>query len=633
MKKAILGLCSLAAVLMVPVSSVSAADKTTKYRVYQNDQLLMEFANYASAESYARMWKHGHVEEIGTRKWLWDNYPRYRIYQNGNSLSEWEFADLNSAITEAKRWGHAAIRDLQSGGWIWNNYPKYRVYQGDYSASSWEFMNLQDAIAEARRWSGAHITELNTGSWIWDNLTPDMKEAARNQVKTYQVYQGEITSDAWRFAYLEDAINESRKWGNSIVKNTTTNAIIQSNLKQYQVYQNSNLLDSFLSIDDAVSYAKLWAHAKIVQDGRAIWTNFPYYEVRQSGKKFEEANTISGALSIAKLYSNASIVTLDGNSIWNNFRKLMFWGWNGSSDPKTISTHAAGTLGLDVDSPTFFSLADKDGNMTDTSNKEVVDSLKRSGISVHPLVHNQFDAALTSQFLANPTAQTKFIQSLVSRTAAIGADGINIDFESLAAKDRAAFTAFVRNLTDAAHRSGLTVSIDLPRGSIKWNAQTAFDHEALAGIVDYIMTMAYDQYWKGSTEPGSVSGLQWAEEGVNEFLSYGIPRDKLILGIPFYVREWQIDSSGALMSNRAVLLKDVNTLIATKKATITWDARFNQYKAEYQENGYRYVFWVENEDTVKARLDIAKKYELGGVAAWRLGYDYKALWEMMLQQK
>jgi spore germination protein YaaH len=82
-----------------------------------------------------------------------------------------------------------------------------------------------------------------------------------------------------------------------------------------------------------------------------------------------------------------------------------------------------------------------------------------------------------------------------------------------------------------------------------------------------------------------------------------------------------------------VLLKDIPGLIAAKKATQTWDPTFNQYRVEYIEDGFKYVFWLENEDTVKARLALARKYELAGVSAWRLGYDTPALWNAMLQQK
>ncbi|MNY31591.1 putative sporulation-specific glycosylase YdhD [compost metagenome] len=145
--------------------------------------------------------------------------------------------------------------------------------------------------------------------------------------------------------------------------------------------------------------------------------------------------------------------------------------------------------------------------------------------------------------------------------------------------------------------------------------------------------MAYDQYWKGSTSPGSVAGIPWADGGIQEFLSYGIPRDKIILGIPYYVREWQLDATGALVGNRTVLMKDIPALMASKSTTQTWDNEFGQYRVEYKENGYTYVFWVENQATVTARMDIAKKYDIAGVAAWRLGYDSPDLWQAVLQKK
>ena len=193
--------------------------------------------------------------------------------------------------------------------------------------------------------------------------------------------------------------------------------------------------------------------------------------------------------------------------------------------------------------------------------------------------------------------------------------------------------SFIKNLTKAAHARGLKVSIDLPRGSLAWNHLTAFDHVELAKTVDYIVTMTYDHHYSGSTTPGPVAGMQWTEQGVVEFLSYGIPRDKLIMGIPFYIREWKLDSTGKLVSNRAITSKTVKKLMKDKKATSTWDPTYMQYKVEYKENGFTYVFWLEDENSVKARLDIAKKYRLAGVSAWRLGQESPDFWQTMLLEK
>ncbi len=611
----------------------AGTDKTTKYRVYQNNQILMEFSDYKQAESYARSYAHSHVEEIGSRNWLWDNFPRYQVYQLDVTQPGWQFATLEEAIAEAQNWGYASIRDLRSSGWVWNNYPRYRLYQGDISLDSWEFPTLAQAAAEGKKWSGAHVIDLTDNRWVWDNLPKAEKEKLRSGSAVYQVIQGTFSADNWKFAYLEDAVEEALKWSSSKIINMSTGQTVFSNEKAYRVFQNNEFLQDFVSLDEAADYARLWAHSQIVYEGRPIWTNTPYYQVYQNDKTIAEFSRIPDALQYAKQYANASIRTLERDVIWDNFRKLQYWGWNGSSSNDTIKAHVSGTVGLDVDSPTYFELADAEGNLKDTSNKDTVAWLIKQGFTVYPLVSNQFDAKLTTQFLANPQAQSKFIQTLVDRSVELGVQGINVDFESLAASDRDAFTAFVKSLADAAHQKNLAISIDLPRGSVKWNHLTAYDHEKLGDIVDYMVIMAYDQHWRGSDTPGSVAGLPWTEEGVKEFLSYGIPRDKLIMGIPYYVREWKIDGSGKLDSNRAILMKDIPALIASKKATQTWDDTFKQYRVEYQENGYGYVFWLENEATIKARLEIAKRYDLAGVAAWRLGYDTPDLWKMMLQQK
>jgi spore germination protein YaaH len=611
----------------------AGVDKTTKYRVYQNNHILTEWSNYNQALSYAKGFAFSHVEEIGTRKWLWNNLPHYVVYQNGATDPNWQFTTLDAAMAEAKNWNSASIRDTGSGGWVWNNYTRYEVYQGDKTMSGWRFTTLESAITEAKRWGGSHIIDLENKRWVWDNFSAAAKDSLRKQAPAYQVYQGMNTKPEWQFAYAEDAVNEALKWGNSTVVNLSGNVTVWSNARTYQVYQNDKLINAFVGLNESIAYAKQFAHSSIKLEGREIWSSAPFYQVYQNDSLVFDFNSLDAALQNAAQYSNASIRTPLGQMLWDNFRKLEFWGWNGSSNDTTIRSHVAITTGLDVDSPTYFNLSDAQGNLTDTSNADTVKWLKSQGYKVYPLVHNQFDAAMTSQFLTNPLAQDLFISSLISKLTAIGADGVNVDFESLNGKDRDAYTAFISKLTAAAHASKLYVSMDLPRGDTRWDSRSAYDHEKLSAIVDAIVIMAYDQYWKGSESPGSVSGLQWTEQGIQDFLSYGVQRDKLLIGIPYYVREWQLDATGKIINNRAVFMKDIPDLIASTGATTTWDSTYNQYRVDYQKDGSRYVFWLENEDTVKARLALAKKYDLAGVAAWRLGYDTADLWKMMLQQK
>ncbi|GAB2723733.1 glycosyl hydrolase family 18 protein [Paenibacillus thermoaerophilus] len=616
-------------------AQAATADQTTRYRVYQYNKALKEFSDANAAISYAKWFSNSYVERIGTREWIWNNVPRYRVYQYDVTLPDWQFATLDAAIAEARKWSHASVRDLQGSGWVWDNYPRrtYRVYQGDITLDQWEFKTLDAAIAEARKWAGSHIIDNSTNGWVWDNVTESDKAADRARGNTYQVSQGSYAPAEWRFGYLGDAVEEALKWANSVVVDTRTGKTVYANPRPYVVFQNGVELKSFISLDEAIGYAKLWANATIEMNGRPIWTNEPSFSVYQGDNKIGAFRTIPEALAYAKLYSNSSIRTPVGAVLWDNWRKLKVWGWNGSSAAQTIRSHVTGTMGLDADSPTWFQLADASGALKDDSSAETVKWLRDQGYQVHPLVHNQFDKAMTTQFLADPAAQDRFISALVKRAAELRVDGLNLDFENIAGSDRANFTEFVRKLSAAMHEHNLHLSIDLPRGSLKWNHLTAFDHAKLKDYADTIIIMAYDQHYSSSPTAGSVSGLAWAEEGIQEFLSYGIPRDKLMLGIPFYVREWKKDAAGNLVSNRALLMKDLPALIAAKNAVSTWDPQYGQYRIEYSEGGYNYVFWLEDKTTVEKRLELAKKYELAGVAAWRLGYDNKDLWELIVQEK
>lgn len=639
MKKLYMGGLAAFVLLMQLVMAwpVSAADLTTKFRVYEENRIVKEYATSSQAIAHASKLRNSHVEQIGTGNWVWDNIARYRVYQYDTTKPEWQFTSLDEAKQLARYLTNSSIRDVQAGGWVWHNYTideaRYKLMQSSNFLPNWLFADLDSAKKEAAKWPNSHIIDLQSGDWVWDNMTAEHKDAQRAGAPVYQIYIAGFTEDKWKFGLLEDAVRAAQTMEGAVVYHIAYKRQVYANKMPFEVYQNGKLLNSYNTLSEALAYAKQWTNGTIKWENKEIWNNYPYFRVLQNGKSIKEFHNFKNALHYAMYYTNASIVTLHDQTLWDNQRELLFLAWNGSSSSEAIRSQVSQTMGLDIVSPTWFQLDKADGSLRDTSDPATVRWLKERQYAIHPLIHNQFDSKLTSAFLADSAAQTRFIGALVDRLAQLGVDGVNIDFESLAGKDRDAYTAFVRNLTAAAHAKGLTVSIDLPRGSVSWNHLTAFDHAKLADIVDYIITMTYDHHYSGSPTAGSVAGLQWVEQGIEEFLAYGIPRDKLMLGIPYYTREWRIDASGALVGNRALLLKDIPALLASKQTTSTWDERFNQYKITYQEDGLTRVFWLEDDKTIAARLELAKKYDLAGVAAWRLGHEDAAAWDTMIKNK
>lgn len=607
----------------------------TKYRVYQNDRALREFATDKQAIAYASGFEYSHVEAITGREWVWDNLPRYKIYQGGISSTKWEYRTYNEAMAAARKMKDVHIRDLESPGWIYQSYPKYQLYQGDKTNANWGYTTLDAAKQEAKRWTNAHIMELSSNSWIWDNITDATEKKIRSGSPVYSIKVDQVPVDGTKtYAFLYDAIKAAAAISNSTVVNEVSGLVVHSNVPTYDVQQSGKTIKSFVALQPALQYAKYFGNSEVKHNGTTWWTSVPYLSVYQGNNKLKTFFTRTSAVTYAKGYSNSYVINADGRKLWSNTKNLVYLAWNGSSNSQTILNQTSKTQGLSIDSPSWFELKDSNGALTDLSDPSIVTTLKSQGIQVMPLVSNDFDKQMTTAFLANSNAQQQFISSLVNKLDTLGVYGVNIDFEEVAGTDRAGYIAFVTALTKAAHAKGLKVSIDLPRGDVSWDHLTAYDHAALAQVVDSIIIMAYDEHWSGSSSAGSVASLPWVEKGVQQFLAYGVPRSKLMLGIPFYVREWKIDGSGNLVSNRAVLMSDIPQLIADTNAVGVSDpATPGQTKYKYVKDGFTYVFWAETASSVQARINLAIKYDLAGVAAWRLGYESADLWTMMLRLK
>lgn len=300
------------------------------------------------------------------------------------------------------------------------------------------------------------------------------------------------------------------------------------------------------------------------------------------------------------------------------------------SEPPNLAVDPPNPV-VTVLSPTWFSLSAPDGTVASKADPAYATEAKKRGIRVEPLFSNGFDPERTKAFLSDPAARARSVARMNRFCRELGLDGINIDFENVFDDDRDRLTSYVSELTGALRASGLRVSIDVTVISEKPNWSACYDREALGRIVDAVVLMAYDENWRGGPVSGPVASIGWVERSVAELAAL-VPPGKIWLGIPFYTREWEesfLEGAWKKTGARALSMTDAEARLAENRAAVSWDGEAGAHYGEYLKAGKRYRIWLEDERSLGLKVAVAGRYGLGGVAAWRRGFEKPSAWNVL----
>lgn len=275
--------------------------------------------------------------------------------------------------------------------------------------------------------------------------------------------------------------------------------------------------------------------------------------------------------------------------------------------------------GVNVVSPSFFSLERE-------SNGEIYDNAKDDGAEYIEWAHNnnyQVWAMFSNNSLKDTTSQIlndyekreAMIENLMDLVEEYNLDGVNVDFENMNESDKNVYSRFLIELAPRLKKIGKTLSVDVtaPDGSETW--ALCFDRNTIANVADYIVFMAYDQYGTSSNKAGTTAGYNWVEANIKKFLGQeDVDPEKIILGIPLYMRLWEEDDDGTAKPE-VVNMKDMFDVLPENQVA-KWDEELKQYYVEYEEDGKTYKMWVENEKSVGEKINLANQYNLAGIAFW-----------------
>lgn len=282
----------------------------------------------------------------------------------------------------------------------------------------------------------------------------------------------------------------------------------------------------------------------------------------------------------------------------------------------------------------YFSVSlDGAGNLGSIPNPTVLDNLRNIAHSNGVLVMitaTQFDDGVIETLLNSSSSRTNAVINLYNLAVNNTLDGVSIDFEFPSNSVKDSLTLFITELTNYFHTNlpGSHISIATP--AVDWG--NGFDYDQLALNSDGLFIMAYNYYWSGSSFAGPVSPLPssilWGTYSVmwtvNNYIQYGVHREKFILGIPYYGLRWptQSDSIKSPTRGAATALTYSSADDSAAMYMKIWDdtSKTVWYTNYITADGW-YQCWFDDSLSLRMKYQVVIDSTLCGAGIWALGYD------------
>ena len=289
---------------------------------------------------------------------------------------------------------------------------------------------------------------------------------------------------------------------------------------------------------------------------------------------------------------------------------------------------------------------------TDTVNLRKLSELKRINPALKILISiggwtwskNFSDATLTD------TSTRNFALSAIEIVSKYNLDGIDIDWEYpgmigdnnvFRPEDKQHYTVLFKELREGLDSLSRLTHLKYYVTTAVGGSQAFIDHTEMDKVQqynDYINIMSYDYTGGWSALTGHHTNLysssgdsnqSSAHRSVQAFIAAGVPPEKIVMGMAFYGKGWEMESTDnnglyrkALKASRGggfTYLKD--SLVNKNGYKEFWDAAA---KAPYLFNAEKKIFIsYDNERSVKEKCKYVKRHGLAGAMFWEYNSDKK----------
>ena len=279
---------------------------------------------------------------------------------------------------------------------------------------------------------------------------------------------------------------------------------------------------------------------------------------------------------------------------------------------------------------------------TSSNLTNVIDAAHANGarvvLTVQSFAWTSSELSRQKALLGSSTARANLASQIAAAVRDRGADGVNLDFEPIAATYADEFTALVQSIRT--ELDTIAPGYQLTFDTMGWIGNYPTEAVTAPGGADAIVIMGYDYKTGSSGTGGSVSPIGGPAYDLGDTLAAyvsRVPASKLILGVPYYGRAWSTSSSAlnAATVSAAKYGASVAVLYETALQFATDNGRqydpvegvaWTSYQRQNCTAAYGCVtatreLYYDDAESLAAKYDLINSYNIRGVGIWALGYD------------
>jgi spore germination protein YaaH len=227
------------------------------------------------------------------------------------------------------------------------------------------------------------------------------------------------------------------------------------------------------------------------------------------------------------------------------------------------------------------------------------------------------DAEIVHRSIFTSSERSAHIDRLMELSA--GADGVEIDYESLWLKDREAFSLFIRDLAERLHRRRQSLSVDV---EYKTADQGAIDWKEVGQYADLVKVEEYSFHVPSGTA-GPLAPFDWVGQ-VTRFALSEIPSNKLCVILTLNGCDWSRNGHG-----RPLGYEEAMKLEEKYHAPHQWDPGSASPYFRYTKNGAVHQVWFEDAESLKEKVKLLQTMGISHIGLWHLGAGDPEFWSWL----